>query len=184
MKKIIISTFVIILYSLTISNLSAQNTNNSNKTQNNQTKTKLTAKEQQNIELAKQYQNETNDLNNAIKKLNPADRTKFNNINIKSTEKIRDASNNLKKELEKYGKPEEILIISSHIFNKKNDDRINNAPNEIKQKINNSIASFNKFDNEKKKAIKKLIINLEEKLVKFKIKNNKKLRRFLARSIN
>jgi hypothetical protein len=164
MKKIIIFTSLIIFYNLTISNLLAQNTNNPNKTQNNQPKRQLTAKEQQNIELAKQYQNETNDLNNAIKKLNPADRTKFNNINIKSEEKIRNASNNLKKELEKYGKPNEILIISSHIFNKKNDDRMNNAPNEIKQKINNSIASFNKFDNEKKKAIKKLIIKFRREV--------------------
>ncbi len=121
MKKIIFFISLIFFYCLTISNLLAQNTN--------KPKRQLTAQEQQNIELAKLYQKETDDFNNAIKKLNSVDRAKFNNINIKSEEKIRDASNNLKKELEKYEKPEEILIISSHIFNKKNNDRMNNTPN-------------------------------------------------------
>jgi hypothetical protein len=173
MKKIIFFISLIFFYCLTISNLLAQNTN--------KPKRQLTAQEQQNIELAKLYQKETDDFNNAIKKLNSVDRAKFNNINIKSEEKIRDASNNLKKELEKYGKPEEILIISSHIFNKKNNDRMNNTPNEIKQKINNSIASFNKFDNEKKKAIKKSIIKFRREVSKIQNQKQQEIKKIFGK---
>ena len=181
MKKIIIFISLIFFYCLTISNLLAQNTNKPNNTQKNQPKKQLTDQEQQNIELAKLYQKETDDFNNAIKKLNSVDRAKFNNINIKSEEKIHNASNNLKKELEKYGKPEEILIISSHIFNKKNNDRMNNAPNEIKQKINNSIASFNKFDNEKKKAIKKSIIKFRREVSKIQNQKQQEIKKIFGK---
>lgn len=180
MKRIFFTIFAIIIYNLTASNLLAQNRNQP-QPQNNNPQASLSPEEKKKLELAKKYQDETIEFNKAIDKLKPADKTRFNNINIQSGEKNRKAFEDLRKDLEKYGKPEEIMSINWHIFNKKSDERYNKVPIEIKKRNDNSIATYNKFDNEKKKNIKKAIIKFRKELNKIQKNKQQEIKKIFGK---
>ena len=136
------------------------------------------------LEISKKFQKETNEMQAIIEKLPPANKTRFYNINNEANTKSQKAYEDLRKEVDKIVKVDNIMAITTHIFNKQNSntERVGSQmPAELKKKMDADINKFNKLDKEKKKSIKKAIIKFRREIVKIQKQRKEEINNLIGK---
>jgi hypothetical protein len=136
------------------------------------------------LEISKKIQKETNEMQAIIEKLPPAKKTRFYNINNEANTKSQKAYDDLRKEVDKIVKVDNIMAISTHIFSKQNPSEArlgSQMPADLKKKMDADMNKFNKLDKEKKKSIKKAIIKFRREIVKIQKQRKEEINNLMGK---